>query len=84
MDVWGPPVGDRTRVRGRAPRWAPTELFWIVKNGIRMTGMPAWHEIYTDDEIWDIVAFLKRLPAMSPEQYQDLQKEEPLASSSGH
>jgi mono/diheme cytochrome c family protein len=48
----------------------PAEDFWIVKNGIKMTGMPSFGVTHDDEKIWDIVAFLQQLPKMSPEQYQ--------------
>ena len=41
------------------------ELFWITKNGIKMTGMPAWGKTHSDEKIWDIVAFVKKLPDMT-------------------
>ena len=47
----------------------PSELFWVVKNGIRMTGMPAWGSTHTDEQIWDLVAFINRLPTLSPHAY---------------
>ncbi len=50
---------------------APGELFWIVKHGIRMSGMPAWSE-QRDDELWAIVAFLEKLPGMSVPDYRGL------------
>jgi mono/diheme cytochrome c family protein len=44
----------------------PSQLFWVVKNGIRMTGMPSFGAIgVPDQEIWSIVAFLKKLPTVS-------------------
>lgn len=52
--------------------WMPCELFWITKNGVRMTGMPAWGKISSDKEIWQIVAFTQKLPSMTPAQYQKL------------
>lgn len=55
------------------------ELFWIVRNGIRMTGMPAFGVTHDDQEIWAIVALLKRLPKMSPQQYQALLRDAGLA-----
>lgn len=55
-----------------APTWKPNELFWIVKNGLKYTGMPAWPTQRRDDEVWDMVAFLLRLPAMTPERYRSL------------
>ena len=48
----------------------PVETFWIVKNGIKMTGMPSFGVTHTDDEIWSIVAFLQRMPKLSPQEYQ--------------
>ncbi len=48
------------------------ELFWVIKNGIRMTGMPAWGPTHEDTEIWDIVAFVKKLPDMSKDEYKAL------------
>ena len=52
------------------PEWTPAELFWIVKHGVRMTGMPAWGPTHSDDKLWDIVAFLEKLPTLTPAQYQ--------------
>lgn len=46
------------------------ELFWIVKNGVRMTGMPAWGAVDDDKEIWNVVAFVKSLPKLTPEEYR--------------
>jgi mono/diheme cytochrome c family protein len=54
-----------------APLYSPSELFWILKHGIRMTGMPSWSD-HTDDELWATVAFVKKLPGMSEEQYAKL------------
>jgi mono/diheme cytochrome c family protein len=45
--------------------------FWIVKHGIKMTGMPAWGETHTDDALWDVIAFVSQLPTMTPEAFQD-------------
>lgn len=50
--------------------WRPEELFWIVKNGIKMTGMPAFGPTHDDKTIWNIVAFVRALPDMSADQYQ--------------
>jgi mono/diheme cytochrome c family protein len=47
------------------------EMFWIIKNGIKMTGMPAWAD-HSDEEIWATVAFLKKLPGMTAEEYAKL------------
>jgi mono/diheme cytochrome c family protein len=54
-----------------AKRYSPGELFWILKNGIKMSGMPAWSD-HSDAELWSTVAFLKRLPGMSEQEYAGL------------
>lgn len=46
------------------------ETFWIVKNGLKMTGMPAFGVTHTDEEIWAIVAFLQKMPKLTPQEYQ--------------
>ena len=45
------------------------ELYWVVRNGIKMTGMPAWEFRLADADMWAVVAFLRELPLLSPEQY---------------
>jgi mono/diheme cytochrome c family protein len=54
--------------------WTPAELFWIIKNGVKMTGMPAWGATHSHQELWAIVAFLEKLPHMSAEQYDAMDK----------
>jgi len=46
--------------------------FWIIKHGIKASGMPAWAPGHDDERIWNMVAFLQRLPELSPQQYQIL------------
>jgi len=46
--------------------------FWIVKHGIKASGMPAWGATHDDERIWNMVAFLQRLPELTPLQYQIL------------
>jgi mono/diheme cytochrome c family protein len=49
----------------------PPELFWVIKNGINMTGMPSFGAIEVPDrEIWTIVAFIKKLPSVSEADYK--------------
>ena len=52
-------------------RYTPGELFWILKNGIKMSGMPSWAD-HGDDELWNTVAFMERLPEMSEQDYGKL------------
>jgi len=44
--------------------------FWVIKNGIKLTGMPAWGASHTDDEIWSLVVFIGQLSEMTAEEYQ--------------
>ena len=61
------------------------ELFWITKHGIQMTGMPSFGASHGDDELWDIVAVVKRLPEMDPQSYRPSERMEPAAApSDGH
>lgn len=55
-----------------AGQWSDAELFWIIKNGVRMTGMPAWGPTHDDARLWSIVAFVRRLPSMSARDYRAL------------
>ncbi len=50
------------------------ELYWIVENGIKMTGMPAFGPTHSKDELWGIVAFVRHLPNLNPEEYQAMVK----------
>jgi mono/diheme cytochrome c family protein len=57
----------------------PAAAFWVIKHGIKATGMPAWGKSMSDEYIWGMVAFLDQLPRMDAAQYRAL-----VASSSGH
>lgn len=43
--------------------WSDAELFWIIKNGIRLTGMPAFGKTLSDEQIWHLVHYVRRLGA---------------------
>ena len=55
--------------------WTPRQLFWIIKHGVKMTGMPSFGATHDDDDVWSIVAFVEKLPEMSAEQYRQLKQE---------
>ncbi len=57
----------------------PAHQFWVIKHGIKASGMPAWGNSMKDEYIWGMVAFLQQLPKLSPEQYLAM-----VASSGGH
>lgn len=67
-DMNPPPPDLGKAAAGRTP----AELFWIIKHGIRMTGMPAWGATHTDAQLWELVAFIERLPALSADDYRRL------------
>lgn len=52
--------------------WSDRELYWIVKHGIKFAGMPAFGATHSDEELWAVVAFLKRLTTTTPEQYAQI------------
>ena len=54
-----------------ATQRTPEELFWVIKNGINMTGMPGFSLVGVEDkEIWSIVAFVKKLPSVSEADFK--------------
>ena len=60
-----PPNLSRVRVD-------PRVAFWVIKHGIKMSAMPAWGISHDDGSFWSMVAFLQKLPSMSPQQYKDI------------
>ncbi|EIM00244.1 c-type cytochrome [Rhodanobacter denitrificans] len=50
----------------------PRAAFWVIKHGIKMSAMPAWGASHDDATIWSMVAFLQKLPGMTPAQYKDM------------
>lgn len=56
-----------------AREWDAGALFWVIREGIKMTGMPAWKHRMSDEDMWAIVAFMKqKLPTLTPTEYQAL------------
>jgi mono/diheme cytochrome c family protein len=55
-----------------AGRWSVEELYWLTRNGIRMSGMPAWEFHLKDEELWAVTAFVRQMPALSAQAYQAL------------
>lgn len=50
----------------------PAHLYWVVRYGIKMSGMPAWQFRYPDEDLWAVVAFMQQLPRLSPTEYAAL------------
>ncbi|MBS7457912.1 c-type cytochrome [Coralloluteibacterium stylophorae] len=55
------------------------EAFWVIKHGIKASGMPAWGESMADEYVWNMAAFLQVLPTLDAAEYQAM-----VASSGGH
>jgi mono/diheme cytochrome c family protein len=68
-----PPAPDLTLTK--VQKRTDGELFWILQNGIRMSGMPAFGPTHKDEEIWKLVAFLRHLPALTAEEQKALRPE---------
>jgi mono/diheme cytochrome c family protein len=47
-------------------RWTDAELFWIIQNGVRLTGMPGWKTIVSEQDTWKVVDFIHSLPKLAP------------------
>lgn len=62
----------------------PAQTFWIIKHGIKMSGMPAWGATHDDQRIWAMVAFLQQLPRLTADQYQILTAREAEEGDEGH
>lgn len=56
------------------------DIFWTIRNGIKMTGMPAWGYRMTEREIWQTVAFVKLVPSLTVVDYRKLRQEAATAS----
>lgn len=57
-------------------------IYWVVANGIRMTGMPAWQFRLNERELWAVTGFVERLPELSPRAYGELERQAVGAMSS--
>lgn len=55
-----------------SPEQSARRSFWIIKHGIKASGMPAWGPTHSDDRLWAMVAFLEKLPTLTKPQYQIL------------
>ncbi|WP_288142422.1 c-type cytochrome [Mesorhizobium sp.] len=83
----GPGVPRPASVRAMLPQppdlapligtWTDAQLYWIVKHGVRFTGMPAWPSQDRDDEVWAMVAFLRKLSRLDSKTYRQLSSGNP-------
>jgi mono/diheme cytochrome c family protein len=70
---------DLTKVK----RGDPAQTFWVIKHGIKMSGMPGWGATHDDQRMWAMVAFLQQLPRLTPDQYQILTARDDAEGGSG-
>jgi len=61
----------------RGTRLTLAEQFWVVKHGIKMSGMPSWGVTHDDELLWDIVAFLRKMPQLTVDEYHALVRSAP-------
>lgn len=52
-----------------ALEWTPAEVYWVTRNGLKMTAMPAWEFRYPEADLWAIVAFVRQLPKLTVADY---------------
>lgn len=57
------------------------ELFWIIENGVRLTGMPAWGDPGAEggEESWELVRFIRRLPELTAEEISEMERHNPIS-----
>ncbi len=79
-----PRVPDMTRPRTQA--LTDGELYYIISNGVRWTGMPAWKSEHTAEETWRLVSFIRHLPSLTPAEIEQVEKasQEPHADEHHH
>lgn len=59
------------------------ELYYIISNGVRFTGMPAWGGEHSPGETWQLVPFIRRLPRLTPDELKAM-KQMAEGESVGH
>ena len=57
------------------------EIFWIIKNGVRLTGMPAWGDDSpgSDRASWELVRFIRHLPQITPDELEQMEDLNPVS-----
>lgn len=55
------------------------EIYYIIHNGVRLTGMPAWGEADRDPDSWKLALFIRHLPELTPEEEKDMERFNPTS-----
>ena len=63
-DKFNPPA---PQLINRIPHDKESWLFWVTKHGVRMTGMPSWDGVLTDEEMWKVISFIKQSDKLPPD-----------------
>jgi mono/diheme cytochrome c family protein len=58
-----PPVMDLTSPH--AQHWNDSEMFWVIQNGVRLTGMASWKATINPEDTWKLIIFIRRLPSLN-------------------
>ncbi len=65
--------------RAETQRLSDGELFYIIKNGVRLTGMPAWGDDPDDADNWKLVHFIRHLPKITPQEIEEMKRMNPIS-----
>jgi mono/diheme cytochrome c family protein len=77
-------IGQNLYPKAPDMRQSPTQnltdgqIHYIIQNGVRLTGMPAWSASHSDEDTWKLVAFVRHLPQLSAEEKKDMERFNPV------
>ena len=74
-----PPAMDLTSPH--VQHWDDSEMFWIVQNGVRMTGMASWKGAISPDDTWKLVIFIHHLQQLDSTEAKNAKTQEPPAKT---
>jgi len=60
------------------------DLFYIIQNGVRWTGMPGWKKEHSADETWKLVSFVRRVPSLTANDLESMGHEKSEGESHHH
>ena len=70
-----PPVMDLTSPH--VQHWNDSQMFWIIQNGVRLTGMASWKGAISADDTWKLVIFIHDLPGLDAAEAESAKTQEP-------
>jgi mono/diheme cytochrome c family protein len=73
-----PPAPDMTEAATQ--NLSDGQIFYIISNGVRFTGMPAWRDEDSSDAIWKLVVLIRYLPHLTPADIQQMKSAHPEAA----